>query len=48
MAGQGLMLGPGLSEALARLVNDKTTEQDDLIPKEFSLHRDFRSDEIFK
>ncbi|MHA1125782.1 MAG: NAD(P)/FAD-dependent oxidoreductase [Candidatus Heimdallarchaeota archaeon] len=48
MGGQGLMLGPGLSEVIARLVNDKTTEQDDLILKEFSLHRDFRSDEIFK
>lgn len=48
MGGQGLMFGPGLSEILARLVNDKSSKQDKEILEEFSLYRNFGNLELLK
>ncbi|MBN1329680.1 MAG: FAD-binding oxidoreductase [Candidatus Heimdallarchaeota archaeon] len=48
MGGQGLMLGPGLSELITRYINNKTTLQDQEIFNEFSLYRDFSSQELLK
>ncbi|MHA1742915.1 MAG: NAD(P)/FAD-dependent oxidoreductase, partial [Candidatus Heimdallarchaeota archaeon] len=48
LGGQGLMLGPGLSEVVARFINDKMTERDQLIFEEFSLYRNFSSQELLK
>ncbi|MBN2154526.1 MAG: FAD-binding oxidoreductase [Candidatus Lokiarchaeota archaeon] len=48
MCGQGFMLGPGLGEVLCRLVEKKITSQDKEILKEFSLYRDFGSEEKLK
>ena len=48
MCGQGLMLGPGLGELIARMVLEKLTAQDKEVLKGFSLDRDFSKAEIFK
>ncbi|MHA1211137.1 MAG: NAD(P)/FAD-dependent oxidoreductase [Candidatus Heimdallarchaeota archaeon] len=48
MGGQGLMLGPGLSELVARFINEKTTGQDKQILQEFTLNREFSLQELLK
>ncbi|MHA2225335.1 MAG: NAD(P)/FAD-dependent oxidoreductase [Candidatus Hodarchaeales archaeon] len=48
LCGQGYMIGPGLGEILARLVQNKLTSQDNEILKDFSLYRDFSSEEKLK
>lgn len=48
MCGQGLMLGPGIAEVVARLVAEKTNENDRVILDEFSPHRVFESEEVLK
>jgi sarcosine oxidase subunit beta len=48
MCGQGLMLGPGLGELVARLVLNKLSAQDKEVLKGFSLYRDFSKTEVFK
>ena len=48
MCGQGLMLGPGIAEVIARLVAKKTNKNDRLILDEFSPHREFESEEALK
>jgi len=48
LGGQGLMLGPGLSEVVARYINGRMTERDHLIFEEFSLYRKFASEELLK
>ncbi len=48
MCGQGLMLGPGIGELVARMVNKKLTIQDKEVLKNFSLYRDFSKAEVFK
>jgi sarcosine oxidase subunit beta len=48
MCGQGLMIGPGLGEVLARIVTNELTEQDQQILKELSLYRDFSGEEALK
>lgn len=48
MCGQGVMIGPGLGEVLARLVTDRPTSQDHEILETLSLYRDFSQEEKFK
>jgi sarcosine oxidase subunit beta len=48
MCGQGLMLGPGAAEVVARLVADQTTAEDRIILKAFSPHRKFKGQEALK
>ncbi len=48
MCGQGVMIGPGLGEVLARLVADRTTSQDHEILESLSLYRDFAQEEKLK
>ncbi|MFX0203803.1 MAG: NAD(P)/FAD-dependent oxidoreductase, partial [Candidatus Hodarchaeota archaeon] len=48
MCGQGVMIGPGLGEVLARLVADRTTSQDHEILESLSLYRDFTQEEKLK
>jgi sarcosine oxidase subunit beta len=48
MCGQGLMLGPGIGELVARLVTDKLTRQDVHVLKGFALDRDFSKTEVLK
>jgi sarcosine oxidase, subunit beta len=48
MCGQGLMLGTGVGELVARLVTRSTTADDDIILKEFSPHREFKGMEKLK
>jgi sarcosine oxidase subunit beta len=48
MCGQGYMIGPGLGEVLARFTADDPTEIDKEILDEFSLYRDFASEEKLK
>jgi sarcosine oxidase subunit beta len=48
MCGQGLMLGPGLSELIGRIVAEKLSSEDKEILEEFSLYRDFSSEEVLK
>jgi len=48
MCGQGLMLGTGVGEIVARLVAGATTENDAIILKEFSPYREFRGMEKLK
>lgn len=45
MCGQGLMLGPGLAELLARMVTDDLTESDREILEILSPHREFEGQE---
>ncbi len=48
MCGQGLMLGPGLGELLARIVQNKLTEQDHETLKYLSPYRQFAGQEKLK
>ncbi len=48
MCGQGLMLAPGISEVVARMIAGKTTAKDKIILKEFSPHRKFEGQEALK
>jgi len=48
MCGQGLMLAPGVSELVARLIAGDTTASDELIMKEFSPYRNFKVEEALK
>jgi sarcosine oxidase subunit beta len=48
MCGQGLMLGPGTAELVARMIADRTSADDPLILEEFSPYRKFESEEVLK
>jgi sarcosine oxidase subunit beta len=48
MCGQGFMLGPGIGEALARLLVSGLTETDRMVLHELSPDRVFRSAEVLK
>jgi glycine/D-amino acid oxidase-like deaminating enzyme len=48
MCGQGFMLGPGVGEVVARLINGKTTEDDKIILEGFSPERKFKGEEALK
>ena len=48
MCGQGLMLGPGVGELLARMIADQTTGDDQIILEEFSPYRKFEGEEALK
>jgi sarcosine oxidase subunit beta len=48
MCGQGLMLAPGISEVVARVIAGNSTDNDKLILKEFSPDRKFESQEVLK
>ncbi len=48
MCGQGLMLAPGVSEVVARMIAGQTTENDEIITKEFSPYRKFEGQEALK
>ena len=48
MCGQGLMLAPGISEVVARMIAGDSTDNDKLILKEFSPDRKFESQEVLK
>jgi sarcosine oxidase subunit beta len=48
MCGQGLMLGTGVGELVARLVTGATTESDEIILNEFSPYREFKAVEKLK
>jgi sarcosine oxidase subunit beta len=48
MCGQGLMLGPGTGELVARMIADQTTADDQLVLEEFSPYRKFKSQEVLK
>jgi sarcosine oxidase subunit beta len=48
MCGQGLMLGTGVGELAARLVTQTTTDDDEIILREFSPYREFKGMEKLK
>jgi len=48
MCGQGFMLGPGLSELIDRIVDDRLTKEDLMVLKSFDPYRDFVGVEKFK
>ncbi|MGD8961095.1 MAG: FAD-binding oxidoreductase [Desulfobacterales bacterium] len=48
MCGQGLMLGPGAAEVVARLISGETTDDDHIILEAFSPHRAFKGQEELK
>lgn len=48
MCGQGLMLGTGVGEIVARLITATTTANDEVILMEFSPYREFRGMEKLK
>ncbi len=48
MCGQGFMLGPGLGELLARMVQGRLEEEDDLVLKYLSPYREFADQEKLK
>lgn len=48
MCGQGLMLGPGTGEVVARMVANQSTGDDQLILDEFSPYRKFEGQEALK
>jgi sarcosine oxidase subunit beta len=48
MCGQGFMLGPGLGELLARVVQNKATEKDAEVLSILSPYRDFEGQEKLK
>ncbi len=48
MCGQGLMLGPGAAEVVARLIAGETTDDDQIILEAFSPHRSFKGQEALK
>lgn len=48
MCGQGLMLGPGIGEVVARMITQQTTESDQIILNEFWPYRKFAGQEALK
>jgi sarcosine oxidase subunit beta len=48
MCGQGLMLGPGTGEVVARMIADQATDDDQMILEEFSPYRKFEGQEALK
>ena len=48
MCGQGLMLGPGTGEVVARMIADQSTDDDQIILKAFSPQRKFEGQEALK
>ena len=48
MCGQGLMLGPGAGEVVARLIAEQTTSDDQIILEAFSPYRIFKGQEALK
>jgi sarcosine oxidase subunit beta len=48
MCGQGLMLGPGTGELVARMIANQTAGDDQLVLEEFSPCRKFESQEVLK
>ena len=48
MCGQGLMLGPGTGEVVARMIADRSTEDDQMILQAFSPYRKFKEQEALK
>ena len=48
MCGQGLMLGPGTGEVVARMIADQTTDDDQMILEAFSPYRKFKGYEVLK
>jgi len=48
MCGQGLMLGPGTGEVVARMIADRATDDDQMILEEFSPYRKFEGQEALK
>jgi sarcosine oxidase subunit beta len=48
MCGQGFMLGPGIGELVARMVNQTLSEEDMKILESFKADRDFSGMEVFK
>jgi sarcosine oxidase subunit beta len=48
MCGQGLMLGPGTGEMVARMIADQTTDDDQMVLEEFSPYRKFVGEEALK
>jgi len=48
MCGQGLMLGPGTGEVVARMIADQSTDDDQMILEEFSPYRKFAGQEALK
>ena len=48
MCGQGLMLGPGTGEVVARMIADRSTEDDQMILQAFAPYRKFKEQEALK
>ena len=48
MCGQGFMLGPGVGEVVARLITEKSTDEDKIILEGFSPYRKFGGHEALK
>lgn len=48
MCGQGFMLGPGLGEVVARMIDESATDDDRVIMKGFSPYREFGGEEALK
>jgi sarcosine oxidase subunit beta len=48
MCGQGFMIGPGVGEVVARLISNKSTEEDSIILQGFSPYRSFGAEEALK
>jgi len=48
MCGQGFMLGPGLGEVTARIIDESTTDDDRVIMEGFSPYREFGGEEALK
>jgi sarcosine oxidase subunit beta len=48
MCGQGLMLGPGTGEVVARMIADQSTNEDQIVLKVFSPYRSFAGQEALK
>jgi len=48
MCGQGLMLGPGSGEVVARMIANQSTDDDQMILEEFSPYRKFKGQEALK
>jgi sarcosine oxidase subunit beta len=48
MCGQGFMLGPGVGQVVARMIANKTTDQDEIILQGFDPYRKFGGQETLK
>lgn len=48
MCGQGLMLGPGTGELVARMIADQSMDEDQIVLKAFSPYRRFAGQEALK